>query len=253
VVVSRPLILCYHGLSSTWRSSLAIPVERLESQLSKLRRRGWTGLTFREAERRRSAGTLPEKSVVVTFDDGYASTLDARPVLDELGFPATVFVVTRFVDSGNPLTWDGIGHWAVSESASELRTLVWSDLVELADAGWEVGSHTVTHPRLVDVDDATLEDELVESRERIAAQLGSCDTIAYPYGLADRRVAAAAARAGYRAACTLSSFAADEPHLRPRIGMYPSDGPVRSSLKLFRHATGMRVRLGSALAGVVER
>jgi peptidoglycan/xylan/chitin deacetylase (PgdA/CDA1 family) len=250
-VYRGPLILCYHALSSRWHSSLALSTDVLASHLSRLRRRGFTGLTFRDAGRHRADGTLPARSVVVTFDDGYSSTLEALPVLDQLGFPATVFVVTRFVDSGLPLRWGGIEQWA--ENANELAPLGWTDLEKLVAAGWEVGSHTVTHPRLIDVDDRALEEELATSKALIEARLGRCDTIAYPYGLADERVAAVAARVGYAQGCTLSSFTVDEPLRRPRIGMYPSDARWLTSVKLRRHATTVRsTRIGATIARLSE-
>ena len=101
------------------------------------------------------------------------------------------------------MSWEGIEH-ELAEGGSELQALPWDALAELAARGWEIGSHTVNHRLLTDLDDVGLDDELRESRALIAERLGSCETIAYPYGQADGRVAAAAARAGYFAACTLT-------------------------------------------------
>jgi peptidoglycan/xylan/chitin deacetylase (PgdA/CDA1 family) len=111
LMAERPSILAYHAVSSTWRSSLAVPEAILAEQLRALRDRGYVGMTFTEAERRRAAGTLPPRTVVVTFDDGYASTLRAQPILEDVGFPATVFVVTGFLDDDAPLSWPGIDTW----------------------------------------------------------------------------------------------------------------------------------------------
>ena len=82
------------------------------------------------------------------------------------------------------------------------------------DAGWEVGSHTRSHPRLSQVeDDAELADELEGSRRVCEERLGRpCQSIAYPYGDHDERVVAAAGRAGYRYGLTLP----DAPALRAR-------------------------------------
>src|ERR671931_1395402 len=205
----RPLLLAFHAVG-TWSPSVAIPEPALRAQLALLRRRGYVGLTAAEAERRRQAGTLPPRTVVVTFDDGFRSVLRARPILDEVGFPATVFVVTSFVESGEPLRWPGL------EQSED--SLGWPELELLREAGWEVGSHTVTHPLLPDLDDADLERELVYSRSTIRKRLGLCETLAYPYGRADERTAAAAARAGYLAAFTLSRVhRPDERLRRPRL------------------------------------
>ena len=249
--MAPPLIVCYHAVSGTWDSPLAVSPEVLDLQLGRLDRLGYRGFTFAEAERRRAAGTLPARAAVVTFDDGYASTAAARPVLERLGWPATVFVVTSFTSSGAALAWAGTEHWLSSPHAHELRPLDWDALAELAEAGWEVGSHTVSHPRLPELGDEALERELVESRETIARRLGRCDTIAYPYGAVDRRVAAAGARAGYLAACTLPrALSVDEPHLRPRVGLYTRDTGMRLWLKVSRPGLlARRSRVAGAVLG----
>jgi len=229
--MSRPLIVAYHAVSSTWRSPLAIDQQRFGEQLAALHAAGYVGLTLSEAERRRRRGDLPPRSLVVTFDDGYASTALARPALERFGFPATVFVVTDFVDAGAPLHWYGVPDDPADEH--ERRPLGWPQLRELRDAGWEIGSHTVSHPLLPALDDAGLERELGRSRERIAAELGAAESIAYPYGQADERVAAAARRAGYLVGCTLTgAHLTDADLLRPRVGLGPADRGLRLRLKV---------------------
>lgn len=231
--MSPPLVLSYHAVSSSWPSALAVPESVLEAQLGLLRRRGYIGLTFAEWARRRLAGTLPRRSVAVTFDDGYASTLKAKPILEALSFPATVFAVVRFVDSGEPLHWPGIEEWRSSEHADELRPLNWDQLTELASAGWEVGSHTLSHPRLPALSHDALDAELRASRTAIASRVGACETIAYPYGVADERVARAARAAGYLAGCTLTAFhAVDDAYRRVRVGLYSNDIGLRLRVKL---------------------
>jgi peptidoglycan/xylan/chitin deacetylase (PgdA/CDA1 family) len=241
----RPLFLAYHAVG-TWSSALAIPEAVLRAQLSFLRRRGYVGLTAAEAERRRQDGTLPPRTVVVTFDDGFRSVLRARPILDELGFPATVLVVTSFVESGEPLRWPGL------EQSEE--SLGWSELERLREAGWEVGSHTATHPLLPDLDDVELERELVDSRATIQKRLGSCETLAYPYGRADERTAAAAARADYLAAFTLSrAHRPDEPLRRPRLGLRDVDRGLRLRLRVSTGGALARRSRGAAAASGLRR
>jgi peptidoglycan/xylan/chitin deacetylase (PgdA/CDA1 family) len=241
----RPLLLAYHGVG-TWSPSLAIPEPDLRAQLALLRRRGYVGLTAAEAERRRQEGTLPKRAVVVTFDDGFRSVLCAKPILDELGFPATVFAVTSFVESGEPLRWPGL------ERSEE--SLGWSELELLREASWEVGSHTATHPLLPDLGDAELERELAGSRATIQKRLGSCETLAYPYGRADERTAAAAARAGYLAAFTLGrAHRPDEPLRRPRLGLQGVDRGLRLRLRLSSGAEHARRSRAAAAASGLRR
>jgi peptidoglycan/xylan/chitin deacetylase (PgdA/CDA1 family) len=176
---------------------------------------------------------LPTRCVVVTFDDGHASVLRAKPILEALGFPATVFVVTRFVDSEELLTWPGVDHWLQTEYAHEMRSLTWEELKTLRNSGWEVGSHTVSHPALTTLGDADLQRELLESRHAIESRIGCCRTLAYPYGVADERAAFAVEDAGYLAACTLStSHRINGRYRRARVGLYAHDFGWRLQAKV---------------------
>jgi peptidoglycan/xylan/chitin deacetylase (PgdA/CDA1 family) len=233
VSASHVLTLAYHLLSESWPPPLGIPEETLRSHLSLLRERGYVGLTFGEAERRRRLGELPERAVVVTFDDGYAATLRAREILAAYGYPGTVFVVTDFLDSGEPFNWRGLELPPGSQALSQLASLTWSECRDLLESGWEVGSHTTGHGQLTDLGDDALHDQLRRSRARITEELGSCDSIAYPFGQADRRVADAAVDAGYLAGCTCSArHDVDEPMRRPRVNLSGSDTGFRLQVQL---------------------
>jgi len=211
-----PVILAYHAVSDRWRSPLAVSSLALEEQLRFFHRRGYRCLTLAAAEDLRHASALPSKTLVVTFDDGFASVLRALPLLDRYGWPATVFVVSEFASSGRPLEWHGLGG---PESPEHERVpLTWDELRCLAERGWEIGSHTASHPLLprLAVDQAL--QELVRSREVTQREIGRCRTLAYPFGVADHGVAAIAQSAGYEAACTLRGAQRhDEPMLRPRV------------------------------------
>jgi peptidoglycan/xylan/chitin deacetylase (PgdA/CDA1 family) len=236
----RPVMLAYHAVSSTWASPLVVSEAALDQHAAHMRRRGYEGLTFAEAERRRAEGTLPPRTVVFSFDDGYASTLRAAETLARHGYPGTVFVVTRFAESGEPLSWEGIEH-ELAGGGQELQPLGWDALAGLRARGWEIGSHTVNHRLLTELSDAELEFELRDSRTLVGERLGSCETIAYPYGQADARVAAAAASAGYSAACTLTgAHVADGSHLRPRVNMTEADTGARLRFKVSPAGVGLR-------------
>jgi peptidoglycan/xylan/chitin deacetylase (PgdA/CDA1 family) len=160
-----------------------------------------------------------------------------------------VFVVTSFVESGDLLSWYGIDRWHDGANADELRSMTWEDAEQLLARGWEVGSHTVTHPLLTGVDDRQLREELTRSRDIIERRLGSCTALAYPYGLADERVAEAARQAGYEVACMLTfAHVVDEPMRRPRIGLESRDQGVRLPLQVSRFGQAAR-RSFAARAG----
>jgi len=242
-----PLVLAYHAVDSSWRSPLAVPEAALREQAALLRRRGYIGLTASQAERLAAEGSLPERAAVFTFDDGYASTERAADVLAGYGYPGTVFVVPPFVDSGSPLSWFGVEH----EEPERMRPLGWDQLSALSAAGWEVGSHTLTHALLTAADDAALSRELSHSRSLVADRLGDCRAVAYPYGQADMRVAEAARAAGYDVGYTLTgAHTADEPLLRPRIGLTGRDLGMRLRVKISRPSIAAR---RSAAARLVRR
>ncbi|HTU96747.1 MAG TPA: polysaccharide deacetylase family protein [Solirubrobacteraceae bacterium] len=229
--MAQVLVLCYHALSVDWDADLSVTPEAFERHIAFLLRRGWRPATFSQAVVDRRPGRV----VAVTFDDAFASVRDrAAPILDRLGVPATVFAPTAFMDGGADLEWPGVAHWQQSPFASELAAMDWADLRRLADAGWEIGSHTHTHPHLTTLDDDALRRELVASREFCAEALDRpCRSIAYPYGDVDERVAAAAAAAGYEAGAKLSADLHDEGPLRaPRIGIYHPDTWRRFRLKV---------------------
>ena len=195
------LVLCYHAVSDEWPSRLAVTTGDFRRQLSSLVDRGYRGVTFTDAV----TGPADGKRLAVTFDDGYATlATKALPILAELGLVATVFMPTRFPDSGEPMSWPGIEDWLGTEHEPELEPLGWDGLRTLSDAGWEIGSHTVSHPRLTRIDDERLAAELAESKAELERRLERpCRSLAYPYGDVDERVIAAARDAGYVAGAEL--------------------------------------------------
>jgi peptidoglycan/xylan/chitin deacetylase (PgdA/CDA1 family) len=180
-------------------------------------------------------GRTNERVVAITFDDAYRSVAtNARPLLDRLGAPATVFAVTDYVDSGALQIWPGLADWADGPYARELEPMSWDELVALADSGWEIGSHTRSHPRLTSLAPAQIAGELTGSRLRCEAVLGRpCRSLAYPFGDHDVRVVEAAGAAGYAIACTVpDALRPAYPLSWPRIGVYRDDTPFTFAAKV---------------------
>jgi peptidoglycan/xylan/chitin deacetylase (PgdA/CDA1 family) len=140
--------------------------------------------------------------------------------------------------------------WLGTEHETELRCMTTTELNELRDAGWEVGSHTCSHPMLPAVDDDQLHEELSRSKEALEQKLSApCTSIAYPYGAVDQRVAMAAAEAGYAAAAALATpIGPPAPHRWPRVGTYHTDSLPRFKLKVSPSAR--RLRLAAARTAV---
>jgi peptidoglycan/xylan/chitin deacetylase (PgdA/CDA1 family) len=233
--VADVLVLSYHAVSERWPAPLSVTPEALEEQLELLVGRGYRGATFESAVSARPA----ERTVVVTFDDAFASVGElAAPILRRLGLPGCVYVVTDHPGAPErPMNWDGIDQWLDTRHEHELRPLSWDRIGELAEAGWEVGSHTRSHPRLSRLrDDAELARELEGSRSAIEERLARpCRTLAYPYGDHDERVVEAARSAGYTAASTLPGrFPEPTPLAWPRVGVYHEDHLRRFRMKVAR-------------------
>jgi len=228
--VSDVLVLCYHAVSPTWEAPLSVTPERFQHQLETLLRRGYRGATFRDAVTR----PPHRRTVAITFDDAYRSVLAlAFPILDRLGLPATVFVPTSFAGASAPMAWPGIDHWSGGDHERELLPLGWPELRGLSERGWEIGSHTVSHPRLTQLDDRDLAAELGESKQACEEALGApCGSIAYPYGDVDERVVRAARAAGYSHGAALPPVLhAPRPLEWPRTGIYHTDAAWRFRLK----------------------
>jgi peptidoglycan/xylan/chitin deacetylase (PgdA/CDA1 family) len=244
------LILCYHAVSESWPSELAVRPARLGAQLRLLRRRGYRPATLGEALSSPTQG----RTVAITFDDAYRSVIErALPLLSRHGAPATVFAPTALVGDGGRASWSALSRWAGTDFEAELDCMSWNDLRALAAAGWEIGSHSQTHPPLTGLGDAALEAELSGSRAACEEALQRpCTSLAYPFGAHDRRVAAAAAAAGYEAAVILDGRLAVPPAslVRPgrpvdrfgllRTGVYQRDGWPRFLAKTSPAALRLR-------------
>lgn len=105
---NRLLILCYHGISiddeHEWDAAYYMTAEAFERRLRLLRDGSYTVLTLSDAVSRLYAGTLPPRSVVLTFDDGLADFgIRAMPLLRKYGFPATVYLSTYYVLDNKPV------------------------------------------------------------------------------------------------------------------------------------------------------
>ena len=228
--MSDVLVLCYHAVSPSWPAGLSVTPERLERQLSGLLARDYRGVSFHDAVH----GTGREPTLAVTFDDAYRSVIElAGPILRRLEIPGTVFAPTALVGTERPMSWPGIDGWIDGPHEHELVPMSWDELGELASEGWEIGSHSRTHPRLPELRGTELGEALERSRAECESRLGRpCRSLAYPFGDHDAAVVEAARNAGYTAAGGFAGRIRSPSALRwPRVGIYHRDGDSRFLLK----------------------
>jgi peptidoglycan/xylan/chitin deacetylase (PgdA/CDA1 family) len=254
--VSDVVALGYHGVSDAWPSPMAVTTTQLRHQVARLMARGYRPVTVADAVRAPDG----ERLLVITFDDALASVHRvALPILDALGAVATVYAPSVPILTGEPMRWPEVSRHLEGEHAAELDGMSLAQLRDVLERGWEVGSHTRTHPWLPRLDAAQLADELQRSRAELREALDiACDGLAYPFGAHDDRVVAAAARAGYTSAVTLprrtprwATGDGTDGHLRlSRIGVYRADGRVRFATKVARPTRRMR---GTPVADVLSR
>lgn len=230
----RATFLCYHSIAPQGPRYLTVSAELFERQLAELRRRGVRGGDLAALDQV-AAGGGGEPTAFLTFDDGFRDNHEtALPLLLEYGFPAFVFVLPPLVDAAAPFAWPEVA--ADRERFPQtMRSVDWEMLGEMKEGGFEVGSHTLTHPHLPALRGEGLRQELWDSRERVRAALGSCDTLAYPFGEWSPEVATAAAECGYRFAFSLPTASGQRragPHSIPRINVDYRDDERRLAKKL---------------------
>jgi len=169
-------ILMYHSVSDASEAGV-LPYFRLNTspwqfalQMDVLREGDWDVIPLADLLTPKGLWSQPQRRVAITFDDGYEDFLtNAFPVLEEHGFPASVFLPT--------------GH--IAERAREFkgkRCLTWSQVRRLSTGGVHFGSHTVTHRQLYSLSDAERNEELRRSKAQIEDHLGiAVEGFSYPF------------------------------------------------------------------------
>jgi len=228
------VFLCYHSIAPEGPRWLTVSRELFEAQLDELARRGFASGGLAELEALAAGQRLARPTAFLTFDDGFLDNHETvAPLLRERGLKAFVFVLPPLVDAGAPLAWPEVAE-DERRFPARMRSVTWEMLGAMREAGFEVGSHGLTHAHLPELAPTALRDELLDSRRRIEARLGSCPTFAYPFGEWSPAVAAAAAECGYSFAFTLPKHgqAGAEPLSIPRINVDYRDSGRRLGFKL---------------------
>ncbi len=189
--VPRVPILYYHEIGIT-RARHIVHRDDFSEQMHWLRDAGFDVLSLdRLLDVYAGRHHAPARPVLVTFDDGRAGVLrHAAPLLERLHLPATLYVVTRWLEGRE-----------IPDAERYSEFVSTHDLAELREAGIEIGSHTETHRTLKRLDEAAVIEEVANSRRWLEDALSApVAHFSFPKGRSSRIADRAVRRAGYRSA-----------------------------------------------------
>ncbi len=204
-----PVILTYHSISeghSPLQIAPSLFAEQMQWLHDNVRAAPLDGVVRALVDHR----SLPERTVVLTFDDGLADFYSsAAPVLRRFNLPATLFVPTGFCCRTS--TWSGKGAAAL---------LDWQQVAELAEQGFQFGAHSVSHPVLPDLPMEEAKREIIDSKTELQQRTGQpVDFFAYPFGRWNPAVRAIV-QEHYRGACSTGAGVVQpdaDPFALPRV------------------------------------
>lgn len=231
-MISIPILL-YHSISTEASPRFrpwTVPPASFADHMETLASDGYEPITVDRLQRLLHAGPMPERPVVITFDDGFEDFHShALPVLDHHGFAATLYVPTAYIGRR--------AAWLSREHEAERRMLDWNQVGEIAAAGVQVGAHSHTHPRLDELRPHESMDEIVRSKEILEDRLQlPATSFAYPHGYHDKRVRRQVIGAGFGSGMAVKhamSSPADDPYALARI-VVPREASVEDLRRLLR-------------------
>ncbi|MCK9282346.1 MAG: polysaccharide deacetylase family protein [Melioribacteraceae bacterium] len=223
------IVLEYHSVNPNSKSFLSITPEAFLKQMLFLRSNNWNIISLLDLVTLIENGNeIPDKTVVITFDDGYKDNLDhAFPILEKYKIPATIFVPSALV-----------GKSMVNREGYSLDLLSWDELSFLCQSNLiTIGSHTATHAVLAGLDEDVSEAEISESKKNIEIKLDiECTLFAYPKGKNDEN-SRLLSKKYYKAAVATVPDRVDKNcdlYTIPRRGVYNYTSFIKFKTLLFR-------------------
>jgi peptidoglycan/xylan/chitin deacetylase (PgdA/CDA1 family) len=185
----------YHGTTKNDPSSMhSIRADRFSEHLRYLKEQGWHTALFRELS---NVSELPKKTVVLTFDDGYADNYEGAFLpLVENNMKATWFITTDYIGKYSHM---------MGLPSPQTQMLNAEQLIQMDKGGMEIGSHTCSHPDLASLSYQQQRNEMIKSKQVLESiiQREIC-TFSYPYGRHNADSIEAVKDAGYKLACIVN-------------------------------------------------
>lgn len=186
---SYPRVLMYHMISEHLPKNqskfnrLRVKPNEFEKQLIWLKEKGFKSFTLSELVKLEN---IPEKSIVLTFDDGYEDNFaNAFPLLKKYNFKATIYIVLNRFENNWAMDKD------LNQASGELNSekmLSNEQIKEMLDSGLiEIGSHTLDHVNLPKLTKEEKEEQVIKSKKQIEDIFNiRCESFAYPFGFYDK-------------------------------------------------------------------
>lgn len=212
-------VLNYHQVNDVDENVLTVTTPEFDAQMRYLKEQGYTAISpYDYMEHLKNGTPLPEKPIILTFDDGYKdNATNALPILKKYGMKGTIFIVTDYLDR-----FDKYVTWADARALERDGTLI-------------VESHTMTHADLSKLSAEEIRHELIGSRLAIYDKLEKwCAFIVYPGGVVDDRIPHLAKEAGFYAGFTVTFGLTDPGENIYLIDRIPVFGGISHSFLRFR-------------------
>ncbi|CAN5308644.1 hypothetical protein BH10PAT2_BH10PAT2_2270 [soil metagenome] len=203
-------ILCYHSVNEdSWKFSIDLKV--MEKQILWLSKH-FTIVSLSEIEKFRNGSLqLKKPAIALTFDDGYKDILKLKEFFQKLDIHPTVFLI------------GDTAHANEVELETKRDFLNTSEILMLKKAGWEIGSHSMTHADFSSLSPVAMESEITSSKKALESQTGlPIHWIAYPKGAYNDQVKETVAKSGYRLGFSLDDedlTSSSDLFAMPRIGV----------------------------------
>ncbi|MDA3871489.1 MAG: polysaccharide deacetylase family protein [Candidatus Marinimicrobia bacterium] len=203
-------ILAYHKISPQFEFGLTtISPKSFEKQMEFLQQKGYVGCSLRDYLQ-----DPQQNKFVITFDDAYENIYQyALPILNKLGFTASIFVIVNFIGKYNS--------WDVNLFGIKFKHATQSQLQKLCDSNWEICSHSLSHKALINLTNEQIVNEIKNSKIDLDKMFNvKIDSFGFPFGYYNRSIIKILKEHGYKNGVSFTNNFKNEIPVYGRMGVY---------------------------------